>query len=131
MVDSISNNGLNPGVATNTLSSGIRESNAIQQANQEASQNTQSPEALDYVDHATISPEALQKLESDKKVLQFTRIAQRISPDQNPDKVAQLKDLVDSGRINEYLRSLNTDTLADQLLNSPSGTYLKTSNGLS
>lgn len=80
---------------------------------------------LDVQDGVNISSEALNKLESEKEVLKFSRLAQRVQETSDQDKVSRLKDLVNSGRINEYLRDINTNDLAQKILDSPFGNYLR------
>ena len=79
----------------------------------------------DLVDQINISPEARLAYEQEKDALRYSRLAQRIKSPDHADRVSQLKNMVDNGRINEYLRSVNTDRLADSLLSSPVGSFLK------
>jgi hypothetical protein len=83
-------------------------------------------------DNATVSPEARARYEQDREVLRFARLAQRAdTTSQAPDKAArtekivQLKNMLDSGRINDYLRTVDTTTLVNDILNSPTGTFLR------
>lgn len=80
---------------------------------------------ISLVDEAAISDEARETYAAEKEALRFSRLAQRGKESVDLDKVARFKDLLDNGRINEYLRSLNTDTLAESLLTSSSGAFLK------
>lgn len=122
MVDSISGKS-NPIQDSALLN--VNQQQSVERVNTEAAQQSGQIASLDLLDQATISDAAKKAYESEKDVLRFSRLAQRIKDTSNPDKVAQLKDLVNSGRINEYLRSLNTESLADSILNSPSGAFLK------
>ena len=77
------------------------------------------------LDEAAISDEARQAYEVEKEAIRFSRMAQRGKETIDTDKVTHFKDLLDNGRINDYLRSLNTEALADSLLSSSSGPFLK------
>ena len=72
-------------------------------------------------DEASISSGAHLRLEAEK----FGRLAQRVEEPVNHEKVTRLKELVNSGRINEYLRTINTDELAQKILEGPTGAFLK------
>lgn len=100
-------------------------SESVQKVNVESARESANVGSLKLLDEATISDEAKKAYESEKEVLRFSRLAQRIKEPYNSDKVAQMKNLVDNGRINDYLRSINTDELANSLLNSPSGAFLR------
>ncbi len=81
---------------------------------------------LSYEDNVTISSEAKNRYEKEKEVLRFSRLAQR-SPNQVDDsKVSNFRQLIEHGRINDYLRSLNTDQIAASILNSPAKAFLNT-----
>ncbi|MBY0451285.1 MAG: hypothetical protein K2X01_11740 [Cyanobacteria bacterium] len=81
---------------------------------------------LSYEDNVTISSEAKHRYEKEKEVLRFSRLAQR-SPNQVDDsKVSSFRQLIEHGRINDYLRSLNTDQIAASILNSPAKAFLNT-----
>ncbi|MBX2860667.1 MAG: flagellar biosynthesis anti-sigma factor FlgM [Vampirovibrio sp.] len=77
------------------------------------------------LDGVEISDAARAKLESEKVLLKFSRLAQRVQEQSDTDRVSQLKQMVDSGRINEYLRNVNTDELAGKILESPTGAFLR------
>ena len=100
-------------------------SQSVEKVNTEAARQAGNASSLKLLDEATISDEARKAYEGEKEILRFSRLAQRIKEPFNADKVGQMKDLLDSGRINDYLRSLNTDALADSLLSSPSGAFLR------
>ena len=125
MVDSIS------GKSNNIQDTGLlglgqsQSSQSVEKVNIESAQDAAALSSTQLLDQATISDEARQAYENEKEVMRMSRLAQRIQEPYNADKVAQMKNLVDSGRINEYLRSVNTDELADSILNSPSGAFLK------
>ena len=75
---------------------------------------------------ASISAEAVDKARADQQVLQFGRSAGRIKDaGEQPEKVSTLKALYNSGNIDTYFNQLDTQKLADSLLNSLSGAYLK------
>lgn len=80
---------------------------------------------LGLQDGAFISPEAMERFAQEREALRFSRMAQRINVDSDPDRVSTLKDMVNSGRINEYLRSINTEDLAQKILDGPFGHYLQ------
>jgi hypothetical protein len=93
---------------------------------------TQTSASISLEDNATVSSEARARYEQDREVLRFTRLAQRADDtSQAPDKAAraekivQLKNMLDSGRINDYLRTVDTKTLVNDILNSPTGTFLR------
>ena len=123
MVDRVSGNYNNPIQDSGLL--GIQQQQDVQKTNADSARETQSVASLKFGDSASISDEAKAAWERDKEVLKFSRLAQRIQNTVDLDKVAQMKNMIDSGRINDYLRSLNTDALADSLLNSPSGAFLR------
>jgi anti-sigma28 factor (negative regulator of flagellin synthesis) len=117
MVDSISNKPVD-----NSLLSLIStdKTDAAQAAGDvSTSQKTQAaPANADSTDAATvtISAQARQAAEAEKSVLKFSRLAQRDQSPFDTDKVATFKAMLDNGKINDYLRGLNTDSLAASLL---------------
>jgi hypothetical protein len=125
MVDSISGKPNNIQDASLLNIAQQQSSQSVEKVNLESAQDTAALGTTQLLDQATISDEAKKAYESEKEVLRLSRLAQRIKEPYDADKVAQMKNLVDSGRINEYLRSLNTDELADSILNSPSGAFLQ------
>jgi hypothetical protein len=104
---------------------GVNQQQSVERINTESARQADKLSSLDLLDQASISDAAKKAYEKDKEVLRFSRLAQRINDSSNTERVAQLKNLVDSGRINDYLRSLNTESLASSILNSPSGAFLK------
>ena len=122
MVDSISGKS-NP-IQDNGLLNVDRQQ-SVEKTNLESAREGQSAGLSKLLDEATISDEAKQAYQKDKEVMRFSRLAQRIQVPFNSDKVAQIKNLLDNGRINEYLRSINTDELAQNLLDSPSAAFLR------
>jgi fatty acid-binding protein DegV len=65
---------------------------------------------------STISDAAKEAYAKEKEVLKFSRLAQRTEAPYNTEKVAQLKQLVDSGQINQYLDNLSNETLANAMM---------------
>lgn len=122
MVDSISGNS-NPIQDSGLLN--VDRQQSVEKTNLESAREGQSGGLNKLLDEATISDEAKQAYQKDKEVMRFSRLAQRIQAPFDSDKVAQIKNLLDSGRINEYLRSINTDELAQSLLDSPSAAFLR------
>ena len=123
MVDSVSGKNLNAVQDAGLQSIGSQEK--VERINQNAAKEASNVSSLKSVDNATISDEAKQAYEQEKEILKFSRLAMRVKESFDGDKVSRLKDMVNSGKINDYLRNLNTDTLADSLLNSPSGAFLR------
>lgn len=122
MVDSISGN--NNSIQDASLLN-ISQQQSVEKTNLESAKESASVTTMKLVDEATISDAAKNAYESEKEVLRFSRLAQRIKEPYDAGKVAQMKNMVDSGRINEYLSSINTDELVDSMLNSPSGAFLR------
>lgn len=98
---------------------------SVEKTNVESASDNKGSGLLKLLDEATISDEAKSAYEKEKEVMRFSRLAQRIKAPFDSDKVANIKNMLDSGRINEYLRSINTDDLAQSLLNSPSSAFLR------
>lgn len=122
MVDSIS--GKPNGIQESSLL-GVGQQQSVEKTNLETAQDTANVASLKLVDEATISDEAKRAYESEKETIRFSRLAQRVKEPYDADKVALFKDMLDSGRINDYLRSINTDDLADNILKSASGAFLR------
>lgn len=125
MVDQVGANNNNPIQNGSLLNS---QTQTVRDVNQQAAANSSavsSLKQLDIQDGVQISMEARNRLESEKDVLRFSRLAQRVQEDFDHEKVSRLKDMVNSGRINEYLRGINTEEMADKILNSPFGHYLR------
>lgn len=72
-----------------------------------------------------ISNEALDRLAAERQAFQYASLAARQEEPFDSDKVAHFKAMLDSGRINDYLRSVGNDALADSLLNNPIGALFK------
>lgn len=123
MVDRVSGNYGNPIQDGNLL--GVKQQQDIEKTNIDSAREAQTVSSLQQYDKASISDEAKLAYERDKEVLKFSRLAQRVRNDVDLDKVSQMKNLIDSGRINDYLRSLNTEALADSILNGPGGSFLR------
>lgn len=122
MVDSISGN------SNSIQDSGllnVDRQQSVEKTNLESAREGQPAGLSKLLDEATISDEAKQAYQKDKEVMRFSRLAQRIQTPFDADKVAQIKNLLDNGRINEYLRNINTDELAQSLLDSPSAAFLR------
>jgi predicted lipid-binding transport protein (Tim44 family) len=121
MVDSISGNSNSIQDASLLNVDRQQASQSVEKINVESAKDASGAGTLQLVDQATISDAAKKAYESEKDVMRLSRLAQRVKEPYDADKVAHLKNMVDSGRINDYLRSLNTDELAQSILNSPSG----------
>lgn len=122
MVDSISGK-TNP-IQDNGLLNVDRQQ-SVEKNNLESASENKSASVLKLLDEATISDEAKNAYEKDKEVMRFSRLAQRIKTPFDSEKVANIKNMLDSGRINEYLRSINTEDLAQSLLNAPGSAFLR------
>ncbi len=123
MVDGISgshNNGISE------LKSGlINQNQQVEQTNQESSNSQQSGNVLNLFDQAEISSDAKTRFQSEKELMKYSTTAFRQDEAFNTDKVSQFKSMLDSGRINDYLSSLNPNDLANNILNSPAAALLK------
>ncbi|WP_373531079.1 hypothetical protein [Vampirovibrio sp.] len=122
MVDSISGN--SNSIQDSALLNVDRQQ-SVEKTNVESASENKSAGVLKLLDEATISDEAKTAYQKDKEVMRFSRLAQRIKTPFDSEKVANIKNMLDSGRINEYLRSINTDDLAQSLLNSPNSAFLR------
>jgi len=125
MVDSISGNSNSIQDAGLLNVDRQQASQTVEKINLESAQGTSATNSLQLVDQATISDEAKKAYESEKEALRFSRLAQRIKEPYDTDKVAQMKNLVANGGIKDYLDNLNTEDIAQSLLNSPSGASLR------
>jgi len=125
MVDSISGNSNSIQDAGLLNVDRQQASQTVEKINLESAQGTNATNSLQLVDQATISDEAKKAYESEKETLRFSRLAQRIKEPYDTDKVAQMKNLVANGGIKDYLDNLNTEDIAQSLLNSPSGASLR------
>jgi hypothetical protein len=122
MVDSISGK---PNSIQDASLLNINQQQSVEKVNSEAASSASNAGTLSLVDEATISDAARSAYESEKEILKFGRLAQRVKPSYDAEKVARFKDMIDNGRINDYMRSLNTDQLAQSMLDSPSGAFLR------
>ncbi len=122
MVDSISGK---PNQIQDAGLLNIDRQQSVEKTNLESAKESSNAEVLRLVDQATISDEAKLAYEKEKEVLRYSRLAQRIKEPFDADKVSNIKNMLDNGRINEYLRSINTDELAQSILDSPSGASLR------
>jgi hypothetical protein len=74
---------------------------------------------------ASISPEALTKLNAEREAVKFGRTAARITDaGEQPDLVRTLKAQFESGKIEDYLSQLDSSDLANSLINSPVAGFL-------
>jgi len=119
MVDKISGSNIQD---AQLLQVGTQQS--VETSNQQAAQDSASAASFNTLDQATISDAAKQAYEQEKETLKFSRLAMRIQEPYDADKVSRMKDLVNSGRINDYLRNLDTGSIADNMLNSAAGGFL-------
>jgi hypothetical protein len=122
MVDSIS--GKSNSIQDNSLLNVDRQQ-SVEKTNVESASENKSTSLLKLLDEATISDEAKNAYEKEKEVMRFSRLAQRIKAPFDSEKVANIKNMLDSGRINEYLRSINTEDLAQSLLSAPGNAFLR------
>lgn len=122
MVDSISGK---PNQIQDAGLLNIDRQQSVEKTNLESANETNGASVIKLLDQATISDEAKTAYEKEKEVMRFSRLAQRIKEPVDSEKVGTIKNMLDSGRINEYLRSINTDALAQSILDSPSGAFLR------
>ena len=125
MVDSISGNSNSIQDAGLLNVDRQQASQNVEKINLESAKDTSTASSLQLVDQATISREAKMAYESEKETLRFSRLAQRIKEPYDVDKVAQMKNLLANGGIQDYLDNLNPEDLAQSMLNSPSGASLR------
>lgn len=88
------------------------------------------PSILDVLDDAaaakaSISDEALFKLQQEKDAKPYVDKARRMSEQVDMDKVQQFRQMVDAGRLADYWRNLSDSDLAGDLLSSPVAAALK------
>lgn len=115
MVDSISGHNINEiGVGQ------LNQNQQVERLNRESSDADKSG-IVRLLDYADISDAALNRLNAEKDLMKFSSLASRLDESFDDGKVAYFKDLLDSGRINDYLRGLSNEALADDILNSPLG----------
>lgn len=123
MVDSI--RGSEPGLIRESSLQQTGAQERVEQVNQNAAKDAGNVGSLSTIDNATISDEARAAYEQEKEILKFSRLAMRVKETMNMDKVSKLKDMVNSGKINDYLNSLDNNSIADAILQSPSGAFLR------
>ena len=70
-------------------------------------------------ENVELSEDAIKLYEAEKEASRFAALARKSEAPFDREKVGQIKNLLDSGRINEYLNKLDYNDLADTLLNSP------------
>src|SRR5690349_484891 len=115
MVDSISSNPNN----INELSLGqLNQSQQLERLNRESADSSNTANVLPFGENVDISDAAYAKLQSEKDLSKFASLAQRMDESFDADKVNAFKTMLDSGRINDYLRGFSNEDLADSLLNS-------------
>ncbi|MBY0405945.1 MAG: hypothetical protein K2X66_18730 [Cyanobacteria bacterium] len=125
MVDNVTaNSGLSINDKASLLELNTRNVADVNQQAAESSASVSSLKEYSFQDNATLSDEAKNRFNQEKEVLKFSRLAQRVDDGTNPSKVSLLKDLVNSGRINDYLRGINNEDLAQKIIDSPFGSYL-------
>ena len=78
----------------------------------------------DSMDTSFISVAARQKYEAEREALYFAAQVPSEAATFNHDKVSQFKELMNTGRIHNYLAQLDNTVLVDKLLLSPAGAFL-------
>lgn len=136
MVNRVDSNHLN-----SLLGTGM--SNPLQQ--NEGAEETQATKAVDRLHqeaqekagvadsgaaNVSISSEAKTLWKREQEALRFARLAMSQpetvdNPAERSGKIAYLQNLVDHGRTQEYLRTLNTDDLVNSMLSSPTAAFLR------
>lgn len=76
------------------------------------------------LDRTFISKEARAKYEAERAALEFARKAAKLPEAFDADKVSYFKEMVNNGRIHSYLNQLDTDSLVNNLLDSPVKAFL-------
>ena len=104
---------------------GTQQQSQVEKVTQSNQGKSKTDSATSSFDTATISDDAINAWEQEKDVLKFSRLAQRGTAPVDYDKVNQIKNLLDSGRINQYLSTVDTNALVENLLNSPASTLLQ------
>ncbi len=97
----------------------LSQSQQVERLNRESADSSSQVKGNGLSDVADISPEAFARLQAEKDVAKFASLAKRIDESFDADKVNHFKTMLDSGRINDYLRGFSNEDLADSLLNSP------------
>jgi hypothetical protein len=106
------------GVQADSLSSGAQVERTQASGGQAAFEKS-SVVTFPLSDTADISDSARSRLASEKEAMHFSGMASRMEEPFDAEKVNTLKTMLDNGRINDYLRHISNDMLADTLLNSP------------
>jgi spore coat protein CotF len=105
----------------NDLQSGqLQQNQQVQNANDAVDGNNPTT-SYNPLDQADISQDALDLANAQKDVTKFASLASRTPESFSSDKVSYFQSLMNSGRISSYLNGLNTQDLADNILNSPVG----------
>lgn len=122
MVDGISGYQNNGNI--NELQTGqLQQNQQVERVNRESA-GAQKSGVTNLSDHAEISDAARARLEAEKEASRYASMAARMDEPFDADKVSYFKSLLDSGKINDYLRGLNNEDLADTLLKGPLGASL-------
>ena len=121
MVDSINNNSLQHLGGVSPLHQ-QGEVDSVDVKATAAAQETTSD--LGITDRAEVTPGLLDKALKAQELAKFGRAANRLEEPFNAEKVGHFKELMNSGRIHEYLSSLNTEALVDSLVSGPAGGYV-------
>ncbi len=117
MVNSISGN-----ESSAVQDSALLRRTETEEVNRRAADNSSKVESLGlFNDTATVSQGAKRLYEAEK----FGRMAQQIEEPFDSEKVARLRELVQHGKTNEILRNFDNGDLADSLINSPAGAFLR------
>lgn len=128
MVDRISSNPID--TLGNSSLLGVDAQQQAEKVGANKATKTDDTDTTSQVDQASISDEARETYAAEKETLRFSRLAQREKAPVDMDKVTKFRELLDNGRINDYLRSLNTSALADSMLASSSGSFLRSVQGV-
>ncbi len=93
-----------------------------EEVNRQAADNSNKVASLgEFNDTATVSKGAKRLYEADK----FGRMAQQIAEPFDSDKVARLREMVQHGKISDILKNFDDADLAEGLINSPAGAFLR------
>lgn len=126
MLDRVNGSSNNPLIDAAGLLKTGESAQSVQETNKQSAENSnQVGSLMELSDGANISEEARIRYEREKEVFKFSRLSQKVDEGTQPDRVSLLKELVNSGRINEYLRTINNEDLAQKILDSSSGGFLK------
>jgi hypothetical protein len=126
MLDRVNGASNNPLIDAAGLLKTGESAQSVQETNKQSAENSnQVGSLMELSDGANISEEARIRYEREKEVFKFSRLSQKVDEGTQPDRVSLLKELVNSGRINEYLRTINNEDLAQKILDSSTGGFLK------